>query len=508
MQATWLSIGILVLAHSLPGADFNPVFRDHMVVQRDARVRVYGTGADGERVTLRFRGQAVEAEAVDGRWQAFLEPMPVAVEGSPMILSCNGAETRLNDVLVGDVWVLGGQSNMYRGMWAYPPLAETMVTMNQPLIRVFFVEPKRLKDAARRKRDFTIRGIGWTPVVYLGADGETQRFLSGISPTGYFFAVNLVKDKQVPVGLISACLGGTSAQAWTPREVFAANPLLKHYLDDPAASTLYNGVVYPITGFTVKGILWYQGESNAKAAEEYRVLFPEMIEAWRKDFGQGDLPFIYAQLASYHRVGWDKLGWSWAVLRESQAKALALPNTGMATLIDAGEYMDIHPAAKQVAGYRLYMKARQVAYGEELVASGPVYLTARTEGKAIRVTFGNTGGGLCIREVAMPENNTSKGPRKGGPITYLRSPADRLVGFTICGPDRTFVPAEATIVAEDAVLVRADGIDAPLAVRYAFANFTLANLYNQEGFPAEPFRTDSFQIPPREAFWPALKSRR
>ena len=486
------------------GAEFNPVFTEGLVLQRDARVRIYGEGKDGERVTVSFKGQTLRTTVKAGAWEVVLEPMKADRNGAELRLACGREKSRLKDVLVGDVWVLGGQSNMYRGFNSYPPLKAEMEAMNQPLIRLFIVEPKRLENAEKRKTDFTIRGTGWTPVVY-GNDEETQDFLKGMSPAGYFFAKNMVKEKGVPVGLLTACLGATSAQQWTPREVLEGNEALKQYLEPDGkgevhASKLYNGVVYPITRFTVKGVLWYQGESNAKQAENYRILFPEMIKAWRKDFGRDELPFIFAQLASYDGVGWDQLGTSWAVLRESQTKALELPNTGMITLIDAGEKKDIHPANKQTAGYRFFMKARQLVFGEKIIADGPVFDSAQAEGGAMRITFSHVGGGLTVQQVSMPANNTSKPESRDDPIEWVRSPSDQLTGFSICGADQKFVPAEAKIISPNTVRVHAPEVPNPVAVRYAWANFSLANLYNKEGFPAEPFRTDSFALPEPEAF--------
>ena len=495
------------------GATFNLIFTSGMVLQRDAKVRIYGEGDDGEQVTMTFKGQTRSAKVEKGAWEVFLDPMKADCNGAEMALSSRSGTNKLNGILVGDVWVLGGQSNMYRGFHAFPPLKDSMEKMNEPLIRIFFVDPNIKKSDQRTTRFKTLSDMGWTAAVY-NADEKTKEFLKGISPAGYFFACNLVKGKQVPVGLIMACLGSTSAQDWTPHEVLQNNPMLRQYLADDEAikpdakrpymahtSWLYNGVVYPIARFTIKGVLWYQGESNAKQAENYRILFPEMIKAWRRDWGQGDFPFIFAQLASYDGVGWDKLGCSWAVLRESQSAALSLPNTGMITLIDAGEAGDIHPADKQTTGYRFYMKARQVAYDEGIIASGPVFSSVKKEGDAMRIIFNNVGEGLVLRQVSMPKNNTSRDEFKNDPVIWLRSPVDKLVGFTICGADQKFVPAEAEIVSKDSVLVRSPDVPNPVAVRYAWANFSLANLYNKEGFSTEPFRTDKFKLPPPDAFF-------
>lgn len=475
-----------------------------MVLQRGKKVRVYGSGQDGERVTVSFKGQTRTTVTKAGDWELFLDPMTADTSGATMVLNGLHGETRLSHIVVGDVWVLGGQSNMYRNFNAYPPLYETMQSMNQPLIRYFFVEPKKLTDNDNPKSTFSTRNDwNWYPAVFGNHDAGGNP-VRGMSPAGFFFARHIVEDKKIPVGLISASLGSTSIEPWTPRHALEGDPKLQAALDKTHTSKLYNGVVYPITRFAIKGILWYQGESNAKwNAENYRHIFPAIINGWRKDFGQGDIPFIFAQLASYDRLGWDRVGYSWAILRESQAAALKLPNTGMITLIDAGDEADIHPASKDIAGYRFYMKAREVAYGEKVISSGPVFQSAKVIGSEVHLKFSNTGKGLLVKQVSMPAKSTSEGDT--AKQEYRRSPGDRLIGFAICGADRSFVEATARIVGKDTVIVTSDTVAKPEAVRYAWKNFSLANLYNQEGFPAEPFRTDSFPLPPPEVIWPALK---
>jgi sialate O-acetylesterase len=505
MKSTLRLLLFIIQSLGLQSASLNPIFTSEMVLQRNTKVRVYGEGGDGEQVTIVFKGQTKSAKVENGAWEVFLDPMQADCTGSEMVFSSRDGTVRLNGILVGDVWVLGGQSNMYRGLSSYPLLKDRMENMNEPMIRIFFVDPNIPRTDQRTTRFKTRFGMGWTAAVY-GVNEKTQDFLKGLSPAGYFFACNLAKGKQVAVGIIMACLGATAAQNWTPREVLQEDLALHQYLEADKAiapntnrphmaytSWLYNGVVYPVTRFAIKGVLWYQGESNAKQAENYRILFPAMIKAWRRDWGQGDFPFVFAQLASYD-------GSSWAIVRESQCAALALPNTGMITLVDAGDAGDIHPSDKETAGYRFYMKARQVAYGEDIVASGPVFSHVQQAGDSMRITFGNVGEGLAVRQVSMPGKRAPTAETEDDSITRLYSSSDRLAGFTICGADRRFVPAEAEIVSVDSILVRSSDVPNPVAVRYAWANFCLANLYSEAGLPAEPFRTDRFELPSSDAF--------
>jgi sialate O-acetylesterase len=252
---------------------------------------------------------------------------------------------------------------------------------------------------------------------------------------------------------------------------------------------LFNGMVHPILPYAIRGVLWYQGESNTGNASLYRTAFPLLIQDWRQHWEQGDFPFYFCQLANY-RAKSDKPGESvWAELREAQAKTLSVPNTGMAVLIDTGESEDIHPQSKQVAGERLARIALANTYGREVVFSGPVYTSMTIEGSAIRLRFDQLGGGLVAREVPA----TYDVMRKAGKTALLvrNSPQSSLEGFAICGSDQQWVWAEATIEG-DTVLVSSSQVPAPIAVRYAWADNPTCNLYNQAGLPASPFRTDDF----------------
>ena len=231
-------------------------------------------------------------------------------------------------------------------------------------------------------------------------------------------------------------------------------------------TVLHNAMIHPLVPYGIRGAIWYQGESNASRAYQYRTLFPTMIHDWRTKWGQGDFPFLFVQLANWQAVKPKPADDNWAELREAQLMTLALPNTGMAVTIDIGEADDIHPRNKQDVGKRLGLAARRVAYGEKIVYSGPIYRSMRVEGNTVRLRFDHVGSGLVA---------------KGGPLT----------GFAIAGADRKFVWADARIDG-DTVVVSNDKVPSPVAVRYAWAINPVCNLYNKEGLPASPFRTDSW----------------
>jgi sialate O-acetylesterase len=238
-------------------------------------------------------------------------------------------------------------------------------------------------------------------------------------------------------------------------------------------SCLFNGMIAPMIPYAIKGVIWYQGESNAGGSYEYRTLFSTLITDWRQKWGEGDFPFLFVQLASYKAN-------FWTVIRECQAKALALPNTGMAVAIDVGDPGPIiHPADKLDVGHRLALVAKHVAYGQDLVYSGPMYDSMKVEGSTIRLSFTQIGGGLIIGSAPWVAADNK-------PV-----PTDKLYGFAIAGEDKKWFPADATIDG-NTVVVSSPQVPQPVAVRYAWANAPKCNLYNKEGLPAAPFRTDDW----------------
>jgi sialate O-acetylesterase len=239
-------------------------------------------------------------------------------------------------------------------------------------------------------------------------------------------------------------------------------------------------MIQPIVPYAIRGAIWYQGESNADRATQYRTLFPTMITDWRESWGQGDFPFLFVQLANFMGRKSQPSESNWALLREAQSKTLSLANTGMAVIIDIGEAGDIHPKNKAEVGRRLMLAAEHVAYGKDVVYSGPTYDSMEVQGNTIRLHFKNLGSGLIIG--ARPAIRLNATP----PV-----PADHLIGFAIAGDDHNFVWADAKIDGDTIVVSSAD-VASPVAVRYAWADNPEANLYNKEGLPASPFRTDDW----------------
>jgi sialate O-acetylesterase len=487
------AVALLVAPALLAEVRVPLVIGPHMVLQRDVPTRIWGTAAVDEPVTVRFRGQELKTSADDlGRWSVHLWP---GEAGGPFELRVDGAGNRVvvDDVLVGDVWVASGQSNMEWPMSRSRDAEMEIAAANNPNVRFFRVMHK-VSDVPLED----VQGPGWR-----AATSESMRESSAV---GWFFARSLQQHLKVPIGIIQSAWGGTPAEAWTSGKALAADPALQPAFTDwsrvlamyPTAHAaymrrireweaagskgnrpappqgpghqwqpagLYNGMIAPLTPYAVRGFIWYQGESNAtpSRAHFYHRLFSTMIRDWRAAWGQGELPFLFVQLANYGKVAPDN---KWAELREAQTQTLALRNTGMAVTIDIGNPEDIHPTNKQDVGARLALAARAITYGERgLTWSGPLYRQATREGSVMRIWFDHTGGGLKAN---------------GG----------QLRGFTIAGRDGKFVPASAKID-KNTVVVSSPEVLVPAFVRYGWEASPDLNLSNVEGLPASPFRTDS-----------------
>ena len=473
---------------------------DHMMLQADRPIHLWGWADAGEQVEAAFRGRTASTTAADdGRWSLYLAPEPA---GGPYTLAIAGKnEILLEDVLVGEVWVGSGQSNMVWMLRNSNNADEEILAASYPEIRLFKV---KLETAKAPKEDVEGEWMVCSP--------ETAASFSAV---GYFFARHLHQKTGKPFGVIQSAWGGTPAQAWTPRESLDADPALHVFLDDwsrvmtaypramvrhraaigrweqqavearragkapgrrpqpppgpghhHAPATLYNAMIAPLTPFAIRGFLWYQGENNANRAQGYiyERLFRTMIEDWRERWGLGSLPFLFVQLANYGRVPETA---QWPELRESQMKTLGLANTGMAVTIDIGNPADIHPRNKQDVGLRLALAARALSYGEpDLVHSGPVYRQVTTENGKLRLWFDHVGSGLVLKN--------------GG------------AGFQIAGPDGRFHAAEA-VVQGSSIVVSSAHVQNPIAARYAWAAAPEASLFNEEGLPASPFRTDDWR---------------
>ncbi len=469
------------------------LFGDHMVLQRDRPLHIWGTGESNEGVTVSFDGSQGHAvtDAL-GRWSVYLPPQPA---GGPFTLTVQGQNTiQHTDVLVGDVWIASGQSNMQFPMqpdlpWGRGTRDATaeIAAADYPRMRLMQV-PIAAADAPHPDMQPTT----WQRC--------SPASVANFSAVAYFFGRDLLQKEHVPIGLIESNVGGTPAEAWTSMDALTSSAALMpvfaaraHMMDglptveleekqeafaasaarrrgempaappwrptpsDWAPAALFNAMIAPLTPFPIRGVIWYQGESNtdAERAPMYEQLFRTMIEDWRAQWNEGDFPFLFVQIANFQSKD------AWPTVREAQRRTLAVANTGMAVTIDIGEPGFIHPVDKQDVGYRLSLWARELSYGNSVEDSGPLFRQAVPEKGGMRVWFTHDASGLIA---------------KGGP----------LEGFEVAGADRKFVPAQAHV--EGGTVVATDSsVPHPTAVRYAWASAPQCDLFNGAGLPASPF---------------------
>ncbi len=495
-----LGLGLATLVRA--DVTLAPLFVDHAILQRDHALPVWGRAEPGEHVVVTFKDQAVGATTgADGRWIVYLDPVPASAEPAELVVT--GRNTvKVSDVLVGEVWLVSGQSNMEMDVEHCNDSAREIATANFPLLRHLKVDHTIADDGPVE----TTKTTGW--------ETASPATVAKFSAVGYFFGRDLVKKLQVPVGIVNSSWGGTPIESWTNRATLErtavwpavnarwqkncaeseerkahwpaeyeawkkAGELAKaakknNPVPPPrpnlgpgspyALSVLFNGMIAPLQPYAVRGFLWYQGEGNWPYPTEYAELFPAMIRSWRAGWGQGDTPFYFVQLAAWEVDEPTHRAWAW--LRESQTKALALPATGMVTAIDIGDPKDIHPRNKQEVARRLALIAKNRIYGIASDYEGPVFDSATREGHAMRVRFRHAGGGL---------------------ISYDKP----VQSLELAGPDKIFHPATAKIE-RGTLLVTSPAVKEPVAVRYAWTNCPVANLYNGAGLPCLPFRSDSF----------------
>ncbi len=498
----------------------NTLFSNGAILQRGQKIPVWGTARDGEKITVDFQGQKVSTTAVAGKWSVQLDPLTA---GGPFTMTLTGDNTvTIKDLLVGEVWLASGQSNMNMTLAQLPTLNEEAAKANYPQIRTFKV-----------KVNVSVAPCNEAVGNWMSCSPETAKDFSAV---GYYFARDLHRQFGVPVGIIHSALGATPAESWTSLEGLESQPELKDHADavkrkiasydadvaaypaklaehqaklaewtatvgkeheeklkawneavakakaagetppkqprpssrrpnDPhppegpptSPTVLYNGMIHPLIPYGIKGVIWYQGESNRDKSVQYRTLFPAMINDWRARWKQGDIPFLYVQVAPWSGMTPE--------IREAQFLTLGkVKNTAMTVITDIGDAEDIHPRKKEPVGQRLALAARALAYGENIEYSGPLYNSMKSQNGKIILHFKHVGTGLIAKD----------GPLKG---------------FTIAGKDKKFVPAQAEIQGST-ISVSADGIIDPQAVRYGWANVPDVNLFNQEGLPASPFRTD------------------
>ena len=435
-------------------------FRDGAVLQRGKPVPVWGTAAPGESVSVEFHRQTKQTQAdAQGRWSVELHSLNASSKAGE--LRVTGQNTVVvKNVVVGEVWLCSGQSNMHLPVKQAADAKREIKTAQHPLIREF-VEKSFVAD-----QPLTMVDGGWQEC----SPGTVAEFTA----VGYFFARDLQQELQVPVGIIHATLGGSPIEGWMSEQALAGNPAFavvaerwkllrprvsgKGLRNQPAG--LYNGLIHPLEPFALAGFLWYQGEGNCERADEYGLLFRTMIQQWRADFQQPELPFVFVQLPNFIDTR-DKSGDAWARLREGQASALALPNTFMAVTIDVGDPKQLHPTNKQAVGKRLALQALDKVYGRKVQANGPVFAGSSREGTSLRLRFDHA--------------------------TGLAFAGDGGKAFEVAGADGKFVAAQARIDGET-VVVSAPGVDQPAAVRFEWCNNPEAFLVNGAGLPAAPFR--------------------
>ena len=477
---TLVSIILISFSHiGLADVKLPNVIGSGMVLQRDMAVSVWGWAEAGEEVTVSFAGQTKKTKTGDdGKWTVSLDPLKANENGSALTITGKNKIT-LENVLVGEVWICSGQSNMEWAIRQSMNPKEEAAAANYPQIRLFNVPGHTVSPLPKDE------GAGQWQV----CDPNSANNFSAV---GYFFGRRLHKDLKVPVGLIGSNWGGTRIEPWTTLAGFESVPELskiadqvKNYKQDTRVgggqpSAIYNSMVHPLTPFAMRGGIWYQGESNGSEGITYYQKKHALVNGWRKAFQNKDLAFYWVQLANFQKES-DKPegGEGWARLREAQTQALDIPGTGMAVITDIGAANDIHPKNKQDVGWRLAQWALHQTYGQkDLVPSGPLYKSHKVEGKTIRLSFDHVGSGLIVG-------------KKNGLEPTAEVKDGKLEHFSISGKDNKWVWADARIDGQT-VIVESKEVTEPVAVRYGFTmNPAKANLYNKEGLPAGPFRTDT-----------------
>ncbi|MBD2862678.1 sialate O-acetylesterase [Paenibacillus oceani] len=442
------------------------LFSDHAVIQRRKEIQVWGSAPDGTEVTVTFAGRTRSAIAESGRWSVRLDPMEA---GGPYELRITDGEREIvaRDVLVGEVWVAGGQSNMgysfseIGGVHAEGECEE--LNGSHDSIRLF-----KAAEHASDCPETDFAGGDWKRL--------SAGLLPGLAAIPVYFAIELQRRLNVPIGIVQLSRAGTKAACWVPRRL-AAQPEFAYLLEEEAVEreklshenphrpfALYHGTVIPAQPFAIRGFIWYQGESDALEgkADRYSLLFPALIDAWRDGWDEPDAPFLFVQLPGY-----DKGTEQWAIVREAQRLAAKqVPHTGMAVTIDLEERGELHPKRKRPVVERLALLAGAIVYGDRATGRGPELLRAYAASTGTCVTFDIADSALAIKA------------------------GEPLDGFELCGEDGRFVSARAEVVGPDTVRVLHDELAEPVRIRYGWAAAPIVRLTNREGNPASPFRTD------------------
>ena len=485
---------LLFLAASLAQADvkLSGLFTEHMVLQQGLPIRIWGWAEPGEEIRITLADHSATATtSTDGKWNVTL---PARAADGPFVLNVAGKNSvAVKDVMVGEVWIASGQSNMEWPLRKTDGSAAAIAGSANAKIRLFTV-PKLRADA---------------PVADVKASWKecTPETVPDFSGVAYYFARDLQKARHVTVGIIHTSWGGSPAEVWMSEASLTTNPTFQRDILDAYPATLkrhqeqiaewekeeaaakkegqpfqknrpgapwkptelYNGMIAPLIPYAIQGAIWYQGESNADRAFQYRSLFSLLIKNWRKDWKLGEFTFLAVQLAPFMKIESQPGESAWAELRETQNHATkVLTKVGIAVITDVGEERDIHPQKKEPVGARLALAARGIAYREPIEYSGPVFRSMRREEGKLLLNFNHVGDGLEAR---------------GG----------ELKGFAIAGADRKFVWAKAEIQGAQVVLSSPE-VKEPVAVRYGWANYPVVNLWNKNGLPASPFRSDTYPM--------------
>ena len=486
LAALLLLLPVVLLAAAAPAKELKlaGLFADHMVLQRETAAPVWGWAAPGEKITVEFAGQEKSATAAaDGKWLVKLDAMPASTE--PRVLTVTGDHAvKISDVLVGDVWLCSGQSNM--GIPMNIPndyLQRRIREANNPQLRLFQTV-HQFPDAPATNTSGAWR-VAQTNVV------------GSWIAIGYIFGDKIQTELGVPVGIIASAMGGTPIESWLPRAVLDANPGSSEQLKNLEAavatnttkiarrpSSCFNGKIAPLVPFALKGVLWYQGEGNVHYFEFYPRQITALMHSWRELFGLPQLPFILTELAPFHPPATAPEDSDRARFGEALAGAAkADGHAWVITIVDGGDPDQIHPVKKEIPGERFAAMALAKVYGRPGIAHGPVRESLKIDGDKAVVKFSSVGGGLTVKALKLGKYDVA---------------GDAPHGFELAGADRKFFPATATITGNDTVTVTCPEVAAPVAVRYAWAGFPLCNLFNQEGFAAYPFRTDDWPWPTPE----------
>lgn len=466
------------------------IFSDHMVLQQKQQNKVWGKADPGEKVSVTIDGKSVETTAGDdGNWSVMLAPLPV---GGPHALVIAGSnEITFEDVLVGEVWICSGQSNMGFQVKNTNDADLVQAAANFPQIRMI-----NFPQVGSQTPLWTHKKSAWMIC--------SPATVGNFSAVGYFFGRQLHDTLDVPIGLINNAWGGSAADAWVNRDLLEADAdyrptlerwqgmeeqfkslstkaelteeekkqlsnLKRHMGGNRRPANIYNGVLKSHLGYGIQGAIWYQGETNAGRAYQYRDLFPMMIANWRDEWGEGEFPFYWVQLADFRKEKSEPSESDWAELREAQTMTMArLPNTGEAVIIDAGEGNDIHPRNKVTVGQRLARWALAKQYDVDIAFQSPTYTSMEKVDGKIVLSFEHVDGGWRPFDVRKP------------------------IGFAIAGEDKKFVWADAKLIEGNRIEVSSGEVSDPVAVRYAWADNPVCNMFNKIGLPLTPFRTDDW----------------